>query len=271
MVESIKNLFESIKQPDLKQVFFRSLPLNRKLLLWYANRLISKESTIETVEHLKELNALRKSGHALTFISNHLTYADSHIIETMLIRSGFKDMADHLVHIAGQKTYELSRRFLTRSLNTIRVYQPKANIDSMLKKKMNSRALKWAARLKRKGYSLLVFPEGTRTRMAKRFNMKGANPRSTMYFRNSLVVPLALMGPEELMPVGRTLPHPGRIRLRVGNPVNHTDLEHEFREKKQHHSEKELQQALMSHYMNQINELLDQDYKYKEPDQVPGI
>ena len=130
-----------------------------------------------------------------------------------------REMAYHLVHIAGQKTYEFSRRFLTRSLNTIRVYQPKANVEGMIKKKMNSRALKWASRLKRKGYSLLVFPEGTRTRMEKRFNLKSGNPRTTIYFRNSLVVPLALMGPENLMPVGRTLPHPGNIRLRVGKSI----------------------------------------------------
>jgi glycerol-3-phosphate O-acyltransferase len=271
MVESVKNLYESLRKPHLKQVFFRSLPLNRKLLLWYANKLIEADSNVETVERLKELDLLRRQGKSLTFISNHLTYADSHIIETMFIRSGFKGMADHLVHIAGQKTYEFSRRFLTRSLNTVRVYQPKANIDSMIKKKMNSRALKWAARLKRKGYSLLVFPEGTRTRMAKRFNMKSGNPRSTIYFRNSLVVPLALMGPEELMPVGRTLPHPGKIRLRIGNPINHSDLESEFREKNKNASEKELQQALMAHYMSQINELLDEHYRYKEPGQVPGI
>ena len=271
MFESISNLFESLKNPSLKQVFFRSLPLNRKLLLWYANRLITKDSTVETIEQLKELDTLRKSGHALTFISNHLTYADSHIIEILLIRSGFKKMADHLVHIAGQKTYELSRRFLTRSLNTVRVYQPKANVEGMIKKKMNSRALKWAARLKRKGYSLLVFPEGTRTRIGKRFNLKGGNPRTTIYFRDSLVVAIALMGPEELLPVGRTLPHSGKIRLRIGKLTNHSELEKEFRGKNKHHSEKELQQTLLSHYMHEINDLLAPEYKYKEPDQVPGI
>jgi glycerol-3-phosphate O-acyltransferase len=271
MFESIKNLYESLKKPPLKQVFFRSLPLNRKLLLWYANQLIREDSAVETVEQLNELNSLRQSGHALTFISNHLTYADSHIIETMMIRSGFKNMADHIVHIAGQKTYELSRYFLTRSLNTIRVYQPKANIDRMIKKKMNARALKWAARLKRKGYSLLLFPEGTRTRMEKRFNLKSGNPRSTIYFRNSLVVPLALMGPEELMPVGRTLPHSGTIRLRIGKIVKHSDLEQEFRDKNRNLSEKEFQQSLMSYYMKQLNDLLAPEYQYKEPDQVPGI
>ena len=135
---------------------------------------------------------------------------------------------------------------------------------------MNSRALKWAARQKRKGYSLLVFPEGTRTRMAKRFNLKGANPRTTIYFRNSLVVPLGLMGSEEIMPVGRVLPRPATINLRVGKPINHAELERELRQKNPQQSEKELQQTLMLHYMNQINNLLKPEYTYKEPAQVPG-
>ncbi|HSE40157.1 MAG TPA: lysophospholipid acyltransferase family protein [Acidobacteriota bacterium] len=271
MFESLSNIFESLRKPHLKQVFFRSLPLNRKLLLWYADKLISKDSTIDSIEQLREIDSMRKSGQAFTFISNHLTYADSHIIETLFIRNGFKDLADHLVHVAGQKTFEFSRRFLTRSLNTIRVYQPKADIEGMLKKKMNSRALKWAERMKRKGYSLLVFPEGTRTRMVKRFNLKSGNPRTTIYFRKSLVVPLALMGAENLMPVGRSLPRPGSIRLKIGNPINHIQLEEEFRKKKEYQSEKEFQQALLRDYMNQINDLLAPEYRYKEPDQVPGI
>lgn len=263
MFRIFQNLYESLRKPHLKQVYFRSLPFNRKLLLWYANRLVKNESTIDSLDQLNEIDQLRRSGQPLTFVCNHLTYADSHIIEMMFIRFGFKNMADHIVHIAGQKTFEISRRFLTRSLNTIRVYQPKANIDRMIKKKMNSRALRWAGHLKRKGYSLQVFPEGTRTRMVKRFNLKGANPRTTIYFRHSMVVSLGLMGSEEIMPVGKILQRPATIYLRVGKAINHTELEHEFRQKNPQQSEKDLQQSLMLHYMNQINNLLKPEYTYE--------
>jgi glycerol-3-phosphate O-acyltransferase len=271
MIERLSNIVESLRKPRIKQVFFRSLPLNRKLLLWYADRLLAKDSSIGSIEPLQEIDSLRKKGQALTFISNHLTYADSHLIETLFIRNGFKDLADHLVHVAGQKTYEFSRRFLTRSLNTIRVYQPKADIEGMLKKKMNSRALKWAERMKRKGYSLLVFPEGTRSRMHQRFNLKSGNPRTTIYFRKSIVVPIALMGAENLMPVGRSLPRPGSVHLKIGTPVDHVQLEEEYRNKREYQSEKELQQALLRDYMNRINNLLDPEYQYAESDQVPGM
>lgn len=270
MINIIKNIYESLRKPKLKEVYFPSLPLNRNLLLWYANRIVKKDSMIDSTALLKEIDQLRRSGQPLTFISNHLTYADSHVIEIMLIRFGFADLANHMIHIAGQKTFEIWRYSFTRSLNTIRVYQPKANIDRMVKKKMNSRALRWAARQKRKGYSLLVFPEGTRTRMEKRFNLKGGNPRTTIYFRNSLVVPLALMGSEEMMPVGRVLPKAATINLRIGKAINHTDVEKELRLKNPELSEKELQQTALQYYMNQINNLLKPEYAFEEVTQVPG-
>jgi 1-acyl-sn-glycerol-3-phosphate acyltransferase len=270
MISIIQNIYESLRKPQVKEVYFRSLPLNRNLLFWYANRIVKKDSTIDSIAQLNEINELRRSGQPLTFICNHLTYADSHVLEMMLIRFGFQDLANHMIHIAGQKTFEIWRYSLTRSLNTIRVYQPKANIDRMLKKKMNSRALRWAARQKRKGYSLLVFPEGTRTRMEKRFNLKGGNPRTTIYFRNSIVVPLGLMGSEEMMPVGKILPRPATISLRIGKPIDHSNLEQELRQKYPEQSEKELQQTALMQYMNQINNLLKPEYAYNEAAQVPG-
>src|SRR5262245_2512435 len=270
MINFIQNIYESLRKPRLKEVYFRSIPLNRNLLLWYANRIVKKDSTLDSISQLKDIDELRRSGQPLTFISNHLTYADSHVIEMMMIRFGFQDMANHMIHIAGQKTFEIWRYSLTRSLNTIRVYQPKANIDRMLKKKMNSRALRWAARQKRKGYSLLVFPEGTRSRMEKRFNLKGGNPRTTIYFRNSLVVPMALMGSEEMMPVGRILPGKATVNLRIGRPIDHALLEQELRQKNPEQSEKELQQTALQYYMKQINNLLMPEYTFQETAQVPG-
>ena len=262
MFQPLANLIESFRPPSPKKVFFPSLSWNRKILLWYANKVVKQDSRIESLERLKELNELRKKGQALTFFSNHLTYADSHVIEVLFIRNGLTDLASHLVHIAGQKTLEFSRRALTRSLNTIRVYQPKAKIDKGFASKMNHRALKWAARQKRRGYSLLVFPEGTRTRRKKRFNLYGANPKATIYNRSSLVVPLAIMGPEEVLPLGSVLPQPATIRMRVGEPIDHAALESKIRAEAPEISDRELREKSMLHYMGKINDLLDPEYQY---------
>ena len=262
MFQQIGNLIESVRKPQLKEVFFPSLPLNRKLVLWYANRLVKPDSKLETPEQLAQIDTLRKQGKPLTFICNHLTYADSHIIETLLVRSGMKDLADHIVHIAGQKTFHFSRRFLTRSLNTVRVYQPKATVEGIVKKKMNTRALKWAARLKRHGYSLLVFPEGTRTRLVRHFNLHAANPKTTIYFRDSYVVPLALMGSEKIMPVGSVFQKPATVVLRIGDPILHPETENQIRKEHLDKTERKLRQSMMLFYMQQVNRLLDPGYKY---------
>lgn len=275
MFQAARDLVESIRKPRLKEVFFPSLRWNRRLILWYANKLVKPDSHLNTPEKLKEIDALRKTGQPLTFISNHLTYADSHIIETLLSRFGFKDLADHLVHIAGQKTFQITRRALTRSLNTVRVYQPKANMESMVKKKMNSRALRWAGRLKRKGFSLLVYPEGTRTRLQRHFNLFSANPKTTIYFKQSLVVPLALMGSEKIMPVGSVLQKPATVRLNVGDPIRHLEFEEQIRKSIPGRTERESRQIVMTRYMEQINSLLDPEYRYTATNEMlaqpPGM
>lgn len=257
----IHDLIESIRTPSKKEVFFRSLRSNRRILFWYATKLVRPDSRIEPLERLSEINLLRKEGQALTFICNHLTYADSHIIETLLIRFGYGDLAGHIIHIAGQKTFDFTRRLFTRSLHTIRVYQPKARIEKQLKRKMNSRALKWAAHLKRRGYCVLVFPEGTRTRRHKRFNPGAANPKSTIYFRHSRVVPLALMGAEKIMPVGKILQRPATVTLRIGEPIDHDRQEQKVRFDHPGIGDQEVRQLLMSVYMQRIQELLAPDYQ----------
>ena len=261
MFQAVRNTLESLRTPPTKKVFFPSLSFNRKVLFWYTGRVVNEDSVLENIERLKQIEELRLNGKPVTFLCNHLTYADSHIIETLLIRNGFRGLADRIIHVAGQKTFEIYRRFMTRSLSTIRVYQPKASIDAALRKRMNPRALKWASHLKRRGYCLLVFPEGTRTRRFLRFNQLSASPRVIAYFRHSYVVPLALMGAEKIMPVGRLLPTRAAVRLRIGRPSDFTVTEKAYKENHSHQSESDQRRGLVLLFMKQINELLDPQYR----------
>jgi 1-acyl-sn-glycerol-3-phosphate acyltransferase len=111
---------------------------------------------------------------------------------------------------------------------------------------------------------VLVFPEGTRTRRQKRFNLHGANPKTTIYCRASHVVPLALMGVENILPLGSFLPSPATVRLRVGTPVDHNLLEADLRKENPAIGERELREKLMNHYMTLINGLLDPEYQYAD-------
>ncbi|HET6267958.1 MAG TPA: lysophospholipid acyltransferase family protein [Acidobacteriota bacterium] len=263
MSGTLSDTILSLRPPSVKEVFFPALALNRKGMFWYAQRKVGRDSTIEFLERLEQADALRKQGRSLTFVCNHLSYADSHVIEVLMIRNGFADLAEHLIHIAGQKTFQLARRFMTRSLNTIRVYQPSAKVDKQVAKKMNTKALKWAAHLKRRGYSLLVFPEGTRSRTAH-FNARGANPRASIYFYKSLVIPMALMGSEKIMPVGKLWPRAATVRLRVGNPIDPKMVERKIKERQPQMTEREFRQTLMLEIMTHINALLDPEYQDAE-------
>ena len=266
MLQGVADILLSLRSPHIREVYFRSLSLNRRLLLWYADRLVSKDSKVEPSERLREIDERRRKGESFTFICNHLSYADSHILETLMIRSGAIGTANRLIHIAGQKTFQLWRRPMTRSLNTVRVYQPKAKIDKTISRKMNARALKWSAHMKRRGYSLLVFPEGTRSRENRRFNMTSANPKVTIYFRNSNIVPLALMGSEKILPIHRMIPRSSPVYLKVGEPVPYASVENELRAINPDKTEREIRQVLMLRLMSKINDLLDPEYQY----QVPG-
>jgi long-chain acyl-CoA synthetase len=75
------------------------------------------------------------------------------------------------------------------------------------------------ARLRGRGWSLLFYPEGTRSTTG----MIGPFKRGVAVIALKLglsVVPIRTRGLFELMPKGRTLPRPGRVSVRFGAPLD---------------------------------------------------
>lgn len=74
--------------------------------------------------------------------------------------------------------------------------------------------------LLRQGVPLLIFPEGTRSRTGEMAKFKPGAAALARALRVP-VVPVALIGAHEAMPVGRSWPKPGRmpVRLLIGEPV----------------------------------------------------
>ncbi len=74
--------------------------------------------------------------------------------------------------------------------------------------------------LLRQDIPLLIFPEGTRSRDGKMAKFKPGVAALARALRVP-VVPVALIGAHEAMPVGRSWPKPGRppVRLLIGEPV----------------------------------------------------
>ena len=224
---------------------FPARPINRLIGGLFVGMFIHPKSIIEGIENLAEAQAAYRDGTPLLLICNHLSYADSHIIEQLLCRHGYRDFAWELYYIAGQKTYQtIWRRFFTAGVNTIKVIQATAN-ESMSKKRRQ--AIESFRSFKRTitKHPVLLYPEGTRSRTGR---LGSGVPALVRYIRRNLVLPMAIQGSETMLGVGHRFPKPGRVVLRFGKPfiANHTFLENKSEE--------------INLYLDKIADLLDPAY-----------
>jgi len=86
-----------------------------------------------------------------------------------------------------------------------------------------SRIFKWASRLMSEGLSLIVFPEGTRSRDGRVGRFKGGS--FLLALQAGLpVVPLSVVGSRHIMLKGRLATYPGHVRLVVHEPIETTGI-----------------------------------------------
>ncbi|NUQ71718.1 MAG: 1-acyl-sn-glycerol-3-phosphate acyltransferase [Chthonomonadales bacterium] len=78
-------------------------------------------------------------------------------------------------------------------------------------------AIKEAIRRLDEGQVLVLFPEGTRSHDGR---LQPAEPGLTMILQRSKapVIPCALVGPEKMLPHGRRIPNPTRLKVVFGKP-----------------------------------------------------
>ena len=81
----------------------------------------------------------------------------------------------------------------------------------------------WAALLTSRGLSLIVFPEGTRSRDGRVGRFKGGSFYLALE-AGLPVVPLSVVGSRHIMLKGRLATYPGRVRLVVHDPIDTTGL-----------------------------------------------
>ena len=81
----------------------------------------------------------------------------------------------------------------------------------------------WAAGLSSKGLSLIVFPEGTRSRSGCVGRFKGGSFYLALE-AGVPIVPLSIVGSRHVMLKGRLATHPGRVRLIVHDPIDTGEL-----------------------------------------------
>jgi len=68
------------------------------------------------------------------------------------------------------------------------------------------------------GTSVIIFPEGTRTRDGKMQNFKSG--AMVLAIKSGVdIVPVAIKGTYEILPKGKLLINPGNVLIRIGNPI----------------------------------------------------
>jgi 1-acyl-sn-glycerol-3-phosphate acyltransferase len=86
-----------------------------------------------------------------------------------------------------------------------------------------SRIFGWASRLTSNGLSLIVFPEGTRSRDGRVARFKGGG--FLLALQAGLpIVPLSIVGSRHVMLKGRLTTYPGSVRLVVHDPIDTREL-----------------------------------------------
>jgi 1-acyl-sn-glycerol-3-phosphate acyltransferase len=86
-----------------------------------------------------------------------------------------------------------------------------------------SRIFGWASRLTSHGLSLIVFPEGTRSRDGRVGRFKGGGFLLALQ-AGIQVVPLSIIGSRHVMLKGRLATYPGTVRLIVHDPIETREL-----------------------------------------------
>jgi len=80
------------------------------------------------------------------------------------------------------------------------------------------KSLEEAAKKIAAGTSVIIFPEGTRSKDGKLHEFKAG--AMVLAIKSGVpIVPVAILGTYEILPKGKLLLHPGKVQIRVGRPI----------------------------------------------------
>ncbi len=185
------------------------------------------------------------------YVCNHLSNVDGLILNKVLHRN-------RPVFVAGVKLQGTPMTRVTADLlDTITVTPNSPDID----------AIKRAIEQLKNGRSVLIFPEGGRSRPGTL--LRGKAGAVVVARRAGLpIVPVALMGTEKLLPIqdrdmGSERPRHARVTVRIGRPFTLADLTVP-------RDAADERQALTDALMMRIAELLEPQYQGEYPLPAPG-
>ena len=206
---------------DLGWSYYPPDPLARSIHHLLADRFLGADSELDGTGHLA-----RVDGAPVAIMANHLSYADANLLEILLHRSGFERLSGRLTAIAGPKVFtDRHRRFSSLCFGTVKVPQSTevASEEAVLRPRdvasAARRAIEVAHDRFRLGDTLVLFGEGTRSRLAAMQRMLPAVARY-LEFPGVVIIPAGLTGAEDLFGISDSSPRPARISGKFGEPIH---------------------------------------------------
>jgi 1-acyl-sn-glycerol-3-phosphate acyltransferase len=213
-------------------------PLIIKFVRFYVNLQIKKHARLD-VKGLENLNCDFKRPYL--FVCNHLSNSDGLVLNKVLEK-------ENIIFIAGKKLESNSMTNLGFKIVRSIPILPNSPDKDAIKKVISA---------VKEGNSILIFPEGTRSRTAKMLEGK----KGILLFAkltNAPIVPIGIWGTEKFMPIkkdmGKEVFYDADININIGEVFN-------LPKKSDDETKGNWEDNCLNHIMMRIAELLPKEYR----------
>jgi len=164
---------------------------------------------------IQGLNNIPDSGGAI-LASNHLSVSDSVFLPASLERPVVFLAKDDYFNGKGLKGRFVAWFF--RSINQLPMDRSGGQ--------KSAASLASANVALTEGKLLGIYPEGTRSPDGRLYRAKLGVAKLVLE-TGVPVIPIAMINTDKVQPIGQRLPHPGRIGIKIGKPLDFSHLKHE--------------------------------------------
>lgn len=205
--------------------FYRRNPLASEIAHSYMKTLILPESTLGGLEHLDHALDLVAQGRRLMIVGNHLSYADTMALCSLLRRANRADAAERVVAVAGPKVYsDAMRRLAVAGIHSIKVAQSSrlqtndVELSPREIARITRSAMNQAAQSMDDGQIVLIYPEGTRSRNGRLQPFMRATSR-WLSIPGTVLLPFGVWGLDNLYALDEGKMRPATCHGRFGSAI----------------------------------------------------